>query len=277
MILEAAELTIRYPGAAQPALDRVSFRVGGGELVAVAGPNGSGKSSLLRGLLGLSNDATGRVTLDGKPVAEWPRREFATHVAALPQREDSTFPMTVADAVLLGRWARLGPIAPARAADHAAVASALDRCQISGFADRGIDTLSGGEWQRVRVARALAAEPRLLLLDEPSAALDLAHEMSLFELLRHLVTDGLGVMVITHHLNIAARAADRMVLLDQGRVAADGAPSEVLDAAVLSSVFRWPVAITPWRDGAPQVVPLTREEARAADRSSPDTPHRGSV
>lgn len=275
MILAADDLTIRYPGAVAPALDRVSFRVGGGELVAVAGPNGSGKSSLLRGLLGLVPDATGRVTLDGRLVGDWPRRDFATRVAALPQREDTTFPMRVSDAVLLGRWARLGPIAPARAVDHEAVASALARCQAADFADRGIDTLSGGEWQRVRVARALAAEPRLLLLDEPSAALDIAHEMALFELLRRLVTDGLGVMVITHHLNIAARAADRMVLLDQGRVAADGAPAEVLDASVLSRVFRWPVAITPWRDGAPQVVPLTREEARAADRSNPTTPHRG--
>lgn len=275
MILAADDLTIRYPGAAHPALDRVRFCVGGGELVAVAGPNGSGKSSLLRGLLGLVSDATGRVTLDGRPVAEWPRRDFATQVAALPQREEATFPMRVFDAVLLGRWARLGPIAPAGAADREAVASALDRCQVSAFADRGIDTLSGGEWQRVRVARALAAEPRLLLLDEPSAALDLAHEMALFELLRRLVTEGLGVMAITHHLNIAARAADRMVLLDQGRVAADGAPAEVLNAALLSRVFQWPVAITPWRDGAPQVVPLSREEARAADPLDPTTLHQG--
>ncbi len=269
MILAAEGLTIQYPGAPSPALADVAFHVGGGELVAVAGPNGSGKSSLLRGLLGLVSGATGTVHLDGRSIGAWSRRRLAEQVAALPQREDATFPMPVREAVLLGRWARLGPVAAAGRADRTAVDAALARCHITELADRSIDTLSGGEWQRVRLARALAAEPRLLLLDEPSAALDIAHEMSLFELLRHLVGEGLGVMVITHHLNLAARAADRMVLLDRGRVAAAGTPTEVLQEDVLERVFAWPVAVTTWCDGAPQIVPLTREEARASARHLP--------
>ena len=192
---------------------------------------------------------------------------------ALPQREDAALPLRVREAVLLGRWARLGPVASPREADHRAVAEAMLRCHLTDLAERGVDTLSGGEWQRVRLARALASEPRLLLLDEPSAALDLAHEMALFELLRHLVADGLGVLVITHHLNLAARVADRVVLLDRGRVAADGPPAQVLQQDVLSRVFAWPVAVTTWCDGAPQVVPLTRTEADASNRPTPPLFH----
>lgn len=269
MILAARALSVHYPGAARPALDRVDAQVGGGELVAVAGPNGSGKSSLLRGLLGLAPGATGTVTLDGRPLTEWPRRTIAEAVGALPQREDAALPLRVREAVLLGRWARLGPVAPPREADHRAVAEAMARCRITELADRGVDTLSGGEWQRVRLARALAGEPRLLLLDEPGAALDLAHEMALFELLRHLVAEGLGILVITHHLNLAARFADRVLLLDRGRVAGDGPPAQVLQQDVLTRVFAWPVAVTTWCDGAPQVVPLTRAEADASDRPTP--------
>lgn len=273
MILTARALSVRYPGATSPALDQVDAHVGGGELVAVAGPNGSGKSSLLRGLLGLAPGATGEVTLDGRPLRDWSRRQIAEVVGALPQREDAALPLRVREAVLLGRWAHLGPIAPPREADHRAVGEALTRCHLTHLADRGVDTLSGGEWQRVRLARALASAPRLLLLDEPSAALDLAHEMALFELLRHLVADGLGVLVITHHLNLAARVADRVVLLDGGRVAADGPPAVVLQQDLLSRIFAWPVALTTWGDGAPQVVPLTRAEADASARPTPPRFH----
>jgi iron complex transport system ATP-binding protein len=143
-------------------------------------------------------------------------------------------------------------------ADHDAITQALARCDMQGFERRGIDTLSGGEWQRVRLARALAASPRLLLLDEPTAALDIGHEMQLFELLRGLSREGLGVLVITHDLNLAARYADRMVLLHRGRAAGSGTPTEVLREAVVSDVFGWPVTVTRSVDNAPQVLPLRR-------------------
>ncbi|MEO5798712.1 MAG: ABC transporter ATP-binding protein [Gemmatimonadales bacterium] len=260
MSLRATGLTVRYPGASVPALEDVSFALGGGELVAIGGPNGSGKTSLLRALLGLVPLGAGSVTLDDRPIVAWPRRALAGAIAALPQREEPAFPLTVHDAVLLGRWAHLGPVAPVRAADERAIAEAMSRCDVADLGPRGIETLSGGEWQRVRVARALAASPRLLLLDEPTAALDVGHEMALFELLRSLVSEGLGVLVITHQLNLAARFADRMLLLDRGHAVAEGTPREVLSADRLSALFGWPVAVERWHDGSPLLVPLRSGE-----------------
>jgi iron complex transport system ATP-binding protein len=162
----------------------------------------------------------------------------------------------VDEAVMLGRYARLGPLAAPGTADRSAVASALERCDAGSLAARSIDALSGGEWQRVRLARALAQEPAVLVLDEPTASLDVRHEMELLELIRRLVDEGLAGLVITHELNLAARYADRILLLSEGRVVAEGAPRDVLVESILSRVFEWPVAVTTWCDGSPQVVPL---------------------
>ncbi len=275
MKLHATALTVRYPGVPTAALDGVSLGLEPGEIVAVVGPNGSGKSTLLRALLGLLPLSAGQVALDGRAVDGWSRRELADVVGALPQREESTFPLTVLESVLLGRWSRLGPVSPVTDKDHNAVVATLRRCDVAGLEDRRIDTLSGGEWQRVRVARALVASPRLLLLDEPTAALDVGHEMELFELLRRLATEGLGVLIITHQLNLAARFADRLLLLDRGRMVAEGRPTEVLREEVVSAVFGWPVAVTSWCDGAPQVVPLRRAEAAESGRALPPLPEDG--
>lgn len=272
MRLMAEGLTVHHAGVGIPAVADVSLAVNPGEVVAVVGPNGSGKSTLLRALLGLLPHSAGTVRLDGRPIASWSRRELADVVGALPQREDQSFPLTVAETVLLGRWSRLGPVAPVTGTDRSAVDAALRRCDVERLADRRIDTLSGGEWQRVRVARALVASPRLLLLDEPTAALDVGHEMELFELLRRLVAEGLGVLVITHQLNLAARFADRLVLLDRGRTVAEGPPRDVLREDVVSAVFGWPVAVTTWCDGAPQVIPLRRAEAAESGRTAPPPP-----
>jgi iron complex transport system ATP-binding protein len=163
---------------------------------------------------------------------------------------------------MLGRYARLGALAAPGPADRAAVADALARCDVAGLAGRTIDSLSGGEWQRVRLARALAQEPQVLVLDEPTTSLDVRHEMELFELIRRLVDGGLAVMVITHHINLAARFTDRMILLSAGKVAAEGAPAEVLRREIMREVFGWPVAVTTWCDGSPQVVPLRPNEAQ---------------
>jgi len=166
------------------------------------------------------------------------------------------FPLTVAETVMLGRYAYLGALGAPGERDRAAVRTALERCDIVDLAQRPVDSLSGGEWKRVRVARALAQEPRALVLDEPTASLDVRHEMELFELVSQLVRDGLGGLVITHHLNLAARFAQRILLLDSGSVVAIGTPSEVLTRETLSRVFEWPVAVTTLSDGSPQVVPL---------------------
>jgi iron complex transport system ATP-binding protein len=256
VILEAEGLTVRYPAAPRPALDGVSCRVSASELVAVAGPNGSGKTTLVRALSGLVQPEAGTVRVQSRALATWGRSELARVLAVVPQREEIVFPLRVDEAVMLGRYARLGSLAAPGAADRAAVRSALERCDADTLAARSIDALSGGEWQRVRLARALAQEPAVLVLDEPTASLDVRHEMELLELIRRLVDQGLAGLVITHELNLAARYADRILLLSEGRVVAEGTPREVLAEATLSRVFEWPVAVTTWCDGSPQVVPL---------------------
>jgi iron complex transport system ATP-binding protein len=256
MILEALDLTVRYARGAPAALDAVSCRVGAKELVAVVGPNGSGKSTLVRALSGLVRAEGGIVRIQGRELAEWTRPELARVVGVVAQREEILFPLRVEEAVTLGRYARLGPLAAPGAADRAAVEAALARCDAQGLVGRSVDSLSGGEWQRVRLARALAQEPTALVLDEPTAALDVRHEMETLELIRTLVDGGLAGLVITHHLNQAARFADRMLLLSAGRLVAEGRPSEVLREEIVSRVFEWPVAVTAWCDGSPQVVPL---------------------
>jgi len=257
MILRAEALTVQYPGAPGPALEAVDLALAAGELVAVVGPNGCGKTTLVRALLGLTPLSAGMVSLDGKPLSEWTRAQLAQSAALVPQREETPFSWRVEEMVGFGRYARLGALSPMTREDHRAVAEALERCDVSSLTRRRVETLSGGEWQRVRIARALAQEPRLLLLDEPNASLDLGHEMELFELVRRLVADGLAAVVVSHHLNIVARYAGRMLLLDQGRAVAAGTPSEVMREELLSQVFRWPLSVVVLKDGSPQVVPLT--------------------
>jgi iron complex transport system ATP-binding protein len=272
MILEAKDVTVRYSRGAPAALDGVSCRVGSSDLVAVVGPNGSGKTTLVRALLGLVPLERGSALVDGRPVEAWPRRALAQVVGVVGQQEETVFRLSVAETVMLGRYARLGPLASAGAADRAAVQAALQRCDILALAERSIDSLSGGEWKRVRIARALAQEPRALVLDEPTAALDVRHEMELLELVRQLANSGLAGLVITHHLNLAARFADRIILLDRGKVVAEGKPDKVLDEVTLSRVFEWPVAITTWSDGSPQVVPLKTGERQRDHRVASNDP-----
>ena len=156
MILQGKGLVVRYPGAPAAALDGVDLELRDGELVAVVGPNGGGKTTLLRALLGTVPLASGEALVQGRPVAGLPRSELAQVIGALPQREEPAFALRVEEFVLMGRYAHLGPFAPPRAEDHAQVREALTRADAWELRTRSIDTLSGGEWQRVRVARALA-------------------------------------------------------------------------------------------------------------------------
>lgn len=259
-MLRATGVTVRYPGTDRPALDGVSCGVAAGELLAVLGPNGSGKTTLTRALLGMVPLSAGEVHLDERAITAWDRRGLARAVGVVLQREETPFPIRVAEAVMMGRYPRLRPLEAPGSEDRAAVRRALERCDVWAFRDRPVDTLSGGEWQRVRLARALAQEPKLLVLDEPSAALDLRHEMELFELIHELVREGLGALVVSHHLNIAARFASDLILLDGGRVEARGPAGEVLRRDILARVFGWPVAVSPAPDGRPQVLPLRRSE-----------------
>lgn len=267
-LLDARGVTVRYGDAARPAVANVDLTLEPGELVAVVGPNGSGKSTLARGVLGVVPLALGTVSLLGRPLAEWSRAEMARVVGVLPQQEEPPPALTVEEVVLFGRYARLGPLARPAPADRNAVEAAMHRADVIPFRQRPSSRLSGGEWQRTRIARALAQEPGMLVLDEPGAGLDVRHEMELFELVRRFASDGLCCLVITHNLNLAARYADRMMLLHEGALVAEGTAREVLVQEQIARVFRWPVAITTWQDGSPQVVPLRPGELQTEGTSS---------
>src|SRR5947208_11397148 len=195
------EVRYRYPGATSDALQGVSLAIAPREFHAVLGPNGSGKTTLVRIALGALPPHVGRADIDRRPASAWSRQDLAKLVGVVPQREDNLFPQRVRETVLLGRYAHLSLWGRERLEDHAAVDRALAACDVQHLADRWVWTLSGGEYQRVRVARALAQEPKLLVLDEPGISLDLKHELELFELVRGLVADQrLGVLMITRVL-----------------------------------------------------------------------------
>jgi ABC-type cobalamin/Fe3+-siderophores transport system ATPase subunit len=260
LIVAVRDVTCRYAGAPRDALREVSLDVHAGEFHAVLGPNASGKTTLVRAALGLLRPNTGRAEILGRAANEWSRRELARVVGVVPQREDNLFPQRVGETVLLGRYPHLSLFGGVRDADRAAVERALLACDARDLAERWLWTLSGGEYQRVRLARALAQEPRLLVLDEPTASLDLRHEMELFELVRGLVdTRRLGVVMITHHANLAARFADRVLILAEGRAVARGTPGEALTRETVERVFSWPVAIEPF-EGRPQIIPLRQRK-----------------
>lgn len=254
MRIAAKGLGLTYPGASRPALDDVGIDVPSGSFHAVLGPNGSGKSTLMRALLGVRAVDRGSVTLDGRGLGEWSRRELAKRVGAVAQSEAMPFPMTVRQLVAMGRYPHLGALQQERARDRSAIADALERCDATALADRPVQTLSGGELQRVRIARALAQQPEALLLDEPTASLDIGHEMAVLGLLKGAAECGITVVWITHHLELAARFADRMLLLRQGRVAAEGTPVEVMTSENLGRVYEWPIEVRPDPEtGAPRI------------------------
>ena len=248
MRFAAEDLVVRYPGAPRAALDGVSMTVPDGRLYAVLGPNGSGKSTLMKALLGIVRPQGGRALLDDRPILDWTRRDLARVVGVVPQAETLAFPIRVRELVAMGRYPHLGALGAQRQKDRQAVDRALAQCDVEELADRDVTTLSGGELQRVRI----------------TASLDIRHEMAILESLRNWADQGMTVVVVTHGLDLAARFADRLLLLSRGRVAAEGPPGEVLRADVLEEVYRWRIAVeTDRATGAPRVTPLR------SDQSSP--------
>lgn len=278
----AEKLRFAYPGTNRAAVDDVTLGIEGGRCTAILGPNGSGKSTLLRLLLGTLRPSTGTARLGGREVGAWSRRDLARTVGVVPQNEEIAFPLTVRELVAMGRYPHLGAFRPEGPADREAIDAALARCDVAGLRDRYVETLSGGERQRARLARSLAQDPRVLALDEPTLALDVRHEMEIFELMRSLTAGGVTVLLITHNLNLAARYADALVLMENGRVAAAGAPSGVLRRDVVEPVYAWPLLETrhpgPGRDaGAPQATPLAVDVgdlAHGAANPFPGSPRR---
>ena len=264
MIYATRDLDYRYPGADRPAVRGVELAVPRGAFYAIIGPNGCGKTTLLRLLLGALDPDRGEVRYDDRPLDRWSRRELARRIGVVPQLEELVFPLTVRELVAMGRYPHLGRWRGEGPGDRRAVETAMETCDVAGLAPRSVATLSGGERQRARVARSLAQEPDTLVLDEPTASLDISHEMGIFELLRGLADTGVTVIMVTHNLNVAARYADRLLLLDRGRTAAEGTPGAVLDPGILEAVYRWPLARTPHPGpgpdtGTPQLTPLRPE------------------
>jgi iron complex transport system ATP-binding protein len=258
-VIELKDLVVSYPGWSLNAVDGVSFVGARGKLTALAGPNGSGKSSIVKALLRRADITRGSAAIDGRDVRMLPYPELARIVAVVPQREEATFPVQVREYVFLGRYPHLGLWRAPSREDELAVDEALAQAGVEDLALRDTDALSGGEWQRVRIARALAQKCPTLVLDEPTTFLDVAHEMAIFELMSSLARSGLAVLLVSHQLNLVARFADTIVLLDRGKVATTGSPGDVMRADTLESIYGWPVVIT--RDpaiGAPALVPLRR-------------------
>ena len=221
-------------------LQDLSFELAPGQVMALLGPNGAGKSSLLNLLCGATEVAAGSYRLAGRPPGAWPLRERARSVAVLPQHASLAFPFTVAEVILLGRT----PHASGRRADHAILQEVLKATDTTALAGRLYTQLSGGERQRVQLARVFAqlwrrqdSPHRLLLLDEPTAALDLAHQKQVLEQIRELATSGVAVVLVLHDFNLAARYADTCLVLHEGRTQALGSPAAVYSETLFHKVF----------------------------------------
>lgn len=252
-------VTITYDPESEPVVKDVSLRAERGAVTAIVGPNGSGKSTLVRALLGRVPLVSGRILIDGTDVTMITRRDLARRCAVVTQREDTTFARNVAEYIGLGRYPHAGTWAAAAPADSGAVLSAARRAGVQALLGRVTDELSGGEWQRVRVARALAQGGEALVLDEPTSFLDVGHEMQVFQLAVSLAESGAAILLVSHQLNLVARFANSMVLLHRGSVVATGAPDAVMRGELLERVYDWPLVVT--RDpavNAPMLVPLRR-------------------
>ena len=248
MRLELDQIDYRYPASPttvrRTGIEGVSLTVESGEIVALLGPNGAGKSTLLSLAAGLFTPQRGEVRVDGRPILSLSRREMARTIARVAQQSEIRFPMTALEYVLTGRFAYGNSLGFDSPEDVAIAQEALRQTQALSFVDRSVMELSMGERQRVTLARALAQTPRFLLLDEPTANADLAHQISLLSCVRQTVRElDLGALLVTHDLNLAIEFADRVLLLKDGCLVASGPPREVMTEEGLSDLFALPLRI----------------------------------
>jgi iron complex transport system ATP-binding protein len=218
-------------------LTGVTVNVNDGKTIVLLGANGAGKTTLIRTMNGTVPVTAGKIALEGRKLNEWSRREIARNIAVVAQENETRFPITVLEFVLSGRFVYGGAFGWETDEDVDQAVRELERCNLAGFESRLMNHLSGGERQRVVLARAIATNARILLLDEPTANLDLAHQAMMFRLVRQRCEDGASAVVITHDLNLAAEFADEIVMLKDGRIVAKGSPANVLTAENVRSVF----------------------------------------
>lgn len=237
--LEARSLVCAYQANTQQIiLHEVDMALYPGELVGLIGPNGAGKTTLLRALARLLPPKSGQVLLDGQDIWRLSARQTAQWVGRVPQSANATWPYAIEHVVRMGRYPHRGWLAPHNQRDQSAVEEALNRMILKPLRNRAFNTLSGGEQQRVLIARALAQEPKVLLLDEPIANLDINHQLQVLTLVRDRVREQqLAALLAIHDLELAARFCDRLILLNQGRIWAAGPPAEVLQVDHLRTVF----------------------------------------
>jgi iron complex transport system ATP-binding protein len=238
-----------------PLVDQVSLTVSAGEMVGLVGPNGAGKSTLLRTVYRALRPTSGRVLLDGTDIWRMPGKQLARQLAAVLQEHAGDFELTVYEVVAMGRTPHKRPFAGDDAEDRAIVTAALTELDVTDLAQAPFDRLSGGEKQRVLIARALVQQAGTMVLDEPTNHLDLRHQLDALRLVRRL---GVTAVVALHDLSLAASFCDRLCVMDAGRVVAHGTPRDVLTPALLRDVYRVEADITEHpRTGLPQVTPLT--------------------
>ena len=255
-MLEARRVTVNY--GPREAVADVSLRAEPGEIIAIIGPNGAGKSTLLRTLNASLRATRGEVLLDGKPLRSLARRAIARRIAVVAQEADLRFPVTVMEFVLGGRYAWSSAWGWETDRDVEIARGILGETELENFATRLMSELSGGERQRAVLARALATEAKVLLLDEPTANLDLAHQATMLRLVRGRCDKReSAAVVVTHDVNLAAEFSDRVLLLKNGREIATGTPSRVLNAQLLRTVFGLEVLVDAHPiTGAPRITPV---------------------
>jgi iron complex transport system ATP-binding protein len=229
---------INFSYTEKPILNDFSFTIDEAQIVALIGPNGSGKTTLLKIINGILSPGSGSILIDNKDAREWSRRDLARAVAIVPQENLAVFPFYAEEIVLMGRFPHLGDYSFEDKKDYRIAHEAMEKTDTLAFAARRYDQLSAGERQRVLIARALAQEPKILLLDESTVFLDLKHQAQFLSLLRQLnKAQKLTVVFVTHDINLASSHADRIILLDCGKNYAIGSPAEVITATNIKEVY----------------------------------------
>jgi iron complex transport system ATP-binding protein len=258
-LFEIQNLFFQYPSHSNFELKQINLSVEKGDLLGFLGPNGAGKSTLLRLLAGLLTPLEGKALLEGQPLRKMAARDRARKIAFVPQSLHFNFPLSVWEIVEMGRHPYLGRFEPMGNRDKAICERALALCDALEFKDRSYEELSGGERQRVLLSSALAQTPEVLLLDEPTLSLDLAHQILLFEIIRKLHREeSVTVIVATHELNLAGRYLDRLILLRKGEVVADGKPLKILTPKNIKAVHGVEVIAVKTKDEFPYFMPKSK-------------------
>ena len=241
--LRLENISFRYQDGPR-VLQELSCTIPAGEFWGIIGPNGSGKTTLLKVIDGILRPQDGTVSIDDRTIGVMSRAELARMIAVVPQESDPVFPFTVEEVVLMGRAPHLGRFAFEGAHGRGIAREAMERTGVALFARRAMNELSGGERQRVLIARALAQQPKLMLLDEPTAFLDIKYQKAVFDLLMELNRDeGLGILAVTHDLNLASLYCDGLILLSRGRVHAGGTPEAVITREKIAAVYETDVRV----------------------------------